>query len=261
MTEGSIEFDKISFGYPDGQGLVFDGLDLVLPRGIVSFMGQNGTGKSTLLLLAAGNLLPDLGNVKICGKDTTDLQDERERQKWVSLIFQNMEFQTEEVIGDLLPFVYEGGFHEKKDPSFVNTLTEVFGLETCLNRKTQEVSKGELQRTILAFSLLYGSRVLLMDEPIFALEYRQKERVMDFITSYAREQDLPVYYSVHELDISQKYSDSILLFYKNGGMELGSTDEMLTRDILEEAYEYPYGMLKRQESLFRDTLKQMHVRE
>ena len=48
-------------------------------------------------------------------------------------------------------------------------------LEKCLSRKTMEVSKGELQRTILAFSLLYGSRILIMDEPIFALEAYQKE--------------------------------------------------------------------------------------
>jgi ABC-type cobalamin/Fe3+-siderophores transport system ATPase subunit len=160
--------------------------------------------------------------------------------------------------GTLLDFVYENGYHENKKDDFVQHLAKTFELDHCLDKKTQEISKGELQRTILAFSLLYGSRILLMDEPIFAMEDYQKEKSMEFLVQYAKEHDLSIYYSVHELDISQKYSDHILLFYYRDGMltdiQLGPTDEIFNRDNIEEAFQIPYHMLKMREAIYREQL-------
>lgn len=251
-----IKFEGVSYTYQETEKVLFTDLDLTLPEGVVSLIGQNGSGKSTFLLLAAGNLLPDVGKVKICGVDTTEMRDENQRQRWVSLIFQNMEFQTEEVIGDLLPFVYDSGFHEKKDENFIKSLIGIFELDGILNKKTQEISKGELQRTILTFSLLYGSKVLLMDEPIFAMEPHQRIGVMDFLTSYSRDNKIPLYYSVHELDITEKYSDHVLLFHMDQRVRLGTPGELLQREVLEEAYEFPKPLLKKKESLCRDLLVQ-----
>jgi ABC-type cobalamin/Fe3+-siderophores transport system ATPase subunit len=166
-----------------------------------------------------------------------------------------MEFETEEPIGELLKFVYENGFHRNRDPAFLEQLVDVFELRATLGRRTQEVSKGELQRTILAFSLLYGSRILLMDEPIFALEPYQKTRAMSFLVAYAREHSLAVYYSAHELDITQKYSDTLLVLYEDDRPPLlGPTKDLFKRDIIEKAYDVPMSMLKRKESVYREAL-------
>jgi ABC-type cobalamin/Fe3+-siderophores transport system ATPase subunit len=124
-----------------------------------------------------------------------------------------------------------------------------------LAKRTQEVSKGELQRTIVAFSLLYGSKIIMMDEPIFALEEYQKHRIMAFLIDYTRRQDISLYYSVHELDISEKYADYLMLFHKNGRIELGPIGELYTRTNIEEAYEVPYIMLKRKEAIYREALR------
>jgi ABC-type multidrug transport system ATPase subunit len=181
-----ILFDSVTFRYPETERDIFTELDLELPAGIVSLVGQNGTGKSTLLLLAAGRLLPDSGRVLIRGTDTKSLGDEPARQALVSFIYQNMEFDTEETIGTLLRFVSANGLRGETSAEAVSEVVEAFELRALLGRRTQEVSKGELQRTILAFSLLYGSPILAMDEPIFALEDRQKTAAMDFLTERAR---------------------------------------------------------------------------
>jgi len=253
-----IEYENLTFRYPEANRVVFEDLSLTLPSGSVSFIGQNGTGKSTLMLLGGGFLLPDEGVVRIEGVDTKQLRDEHDRQRYISLVFQNMEFEAEEPIGELLDFVYRNGYHENKNDEFIPQLTEVFELEHCLDKKTQEISKGELQRTILAFSLLYGSRILLLDEPIFAMEGYQKEKSMEFLVQYAKKHDLSIYYSVHELDISQKYSDHVLLFYYRDGrltdIKLGPTDEIFNRDNIEEAFQIPYHMLKIREALYRERL-------
>ncbi len=250
-----ITLENVSFYYPDTARLVFSDLSINLPRGITTLVGQNGTGKSTLLRLAAGVLLPVQGSVLLRGIDTRTLRENQERYRHVSLVEQNIEFETEESIGDLLQDVHENGFHETKDPGLVTELVEVCELNKVLSRKTQEVSKGELQRTIIAFSLLYGSKILMFDEPIFALEDYQKHRIMKYLVEYAKSRDLSLYYSVHELDISEKYSDYLLLFHKNGRIELGATSQLYNRGNIEEAFEVPYVMLKRKEAIYREYLQ------
>jgi ABC-type cobalamin/Fe3+-siderophores transport system ATPase subunit len=116
------------------------------------------------------------------------------------------------------------------------------------------VSKGELQRTIIAFSLLYGSRIVMMDEPIFAMEEPQKHRIMGFLLEYIRARGLSLYYSVHELDISEKYSDWLLLFQRGRPPRLGPTRELFNQENIENAYEVPFSMLRSKESLYRKIL-------
>lgn len=252
-----IVFDRVSFAYPESEQPVFRDLSITIPAGVGSLIGQNGTGKSTFLLLAGGSLVPDDGRVLIDGIDTRELRDERERQRYVSFIFQNMEFETERPIGELLSFVYEGGFHQERSRSYVEELIEVFELRPVLSRRTQEVSKGELQRTILAFCLLYGSRILLMDEPIFALEPYQKQRAMAYLGGKARAEGLTLYYSVHELDISQMYSDWLVVFGRRGAApRVGPTPQLFTREVLEQAYEAPLATMKQKEALYREVMKQ-----
>jgi iron complex transport system ATP-binding protein len=250
-----ILIDNVTFKYEDAENPVFTDLALSLPAGLVSLVGPNGAGKSTLLLLAGARVLPQKGRVLIRGIDSKSLTDESEKQRYVSFIYQNMEFETEEPIAGLLEYVYSNGFHEKKTAGFLGDLIEVFELSKCLDRKTQELSKGELQRAILAFSLLYGSAIVMMDEPVFSLEPRQKEKSFEFIHEYAKQSGVSVYYSVHELDLSEKYSDQSVLFYKNGKITVGATGEILSKKNLEEAYDAPFSALKQKESLFREYLR------
>jgi iron complex transport system ATP-binding protein len=257
LMQAEIVFEGVSFRYPDETADVITKLDLSLPEGIVSLVGQNGTGKSTVLLLASGRLLPTEGRVLIRGRDTRELRDERQRQELVSFIYQNMELESEEPIGRLLTFVWENGLRADSPFNPIPELVEVFELAAVLGRRTHEVSKGELQRTILAFSLLYGSPIIAMDEPIFALEDHQKQRVMDYLAARARKEGMSLYYSVHELDISRKFSDFILLFDRNGQPRLGKTAEIFTRETIEQAYEVPFDMLKRREELYRRYLVEL----
>jgi iron complex transport system ATP-binding protein len=143
-----IEFKDVSYAYPEGDSPVFTGLSLSLPEGLVSLIGQNGTGKSTLLLLAGGRLIPDSGDVIIEGRNTREFASEEDRAKYAAFVYQNMEFETGEPVGALLTYVYENGFHAEKDLTFIDELVEVFELTRFMDRKTQELSKGELQRII-----------------------------------------------------------------------------------------------------------------
>jgi ABC-type cobalamin/Fe3+-siderophores transport system ATPase subunit len=267
-----IEFDRVSFSYPpedDAEAVpVFQELSISVPPGVTTLVGPNGIGKSTFMLLAGGRIIPDEGRVLLLGESTRRFgaaepspELEAERNQTASFIYQNMEFETEEPVGSLLTYVLEAGNHEDGAEELLKDIQEALELENCLNSRTQELSKGELQRTIIAFSLLYGSPIILMDEPVFALEEPQKDRVFAFLMEYARRRELTVLYSAHNIDLSAKYSDQTLLFYKEGELTIGPTPEVFTKEKLEQAFQAPYDTLYQRQSLYRDVLNRLGTKQ
>ena len=249
-----VEFLDVSFSYDEAP--VLTNLTLSIPQGVTSLTGPNGAGKSTFLLLASGRLLPSTGTVLLNGKDTTGL-DDGEKNRLCSLVYQNMEFETEEPLGDLLAFVFANGFLKASDKGFLKTVVTTFELGDLQARKTQTLSKGEMQRAVMAFSLLYGSQVVVMDEPVFALEEAQKRRALGFLAEYTRSAGMTLLYSAHELDLTRDFSDQVLLFPKGRPPLLGTAAALLTREVLEEAYQVPYVLLHQKEKLHRSALMQL----
>jgi ABC-type multidrug transport system ATPase subunit len=253
-SEECVRFSRVEYGYREDEPPVFSGVDLSVPEGVTALVGPNGAGKTTFLLLAGGRIIPSGGSVRLFGRETTQLREESERNRYASFIYQNMEFETDAPVGDLLETVYAQGHFDEKAPGLISELRDVLELEGTLRRRLQQLSKGEMQRVIIAFAVLYGSKSLLMDEPIFALEQYQKERVMDYLTAFAGESGMSVLYSLHELDISRRYADRVLLLPAQGSPELGPVDQMLSREKLEDAYEVPYDYLRRRQEFFREGL-------
>lgn len=276
----AVRFKNVSFYYtdlPDDDSAeleaantvnqVFSDLTLTLPRGMLSVVGENGIGKSTLMLLAAGRLFPTEGKVHVFGRDTDDFRAapshpdlEEERNKLVSVIYQNLEFETNETIGELTEAVAEMGVYSGDRQALLSDLRSVLELDSFLDKRMQELAKGQLQRAIIAFSLLYGSRMVVMDEPVFALEQPQKERTFEYLLDFSRNSDTTIYYSAHDLDLTQKYSDTMLLLQKKDTPRVGPTRELYTRENLEHAFQAPMDTLYRREHLFREMLMQMSPR-
>jgi ABC-type cobalamin/Fe3+-siderophores transport system ATPase subunit len=283
--ETAVRFDNVGFYYPKQEievvdnavqavenpnevTQVFRDVTAELPAAMMSVVGQNGIGKSTLLLLAGARLFPHEGSVTIYGTDSKKFVDaavdpelEQERNRLVSFVYQNMEFESEATVGELMEFVFENGFHEDADETFLDELKVAFELEGFLHLKTQQLAKGQLQRAIIAFSLLYGSKMIMMDEPVFALEEPQKDRVFAFLLEFSRGQSVPIYYSAHNLELTQKYSDYMLLFSKTGDFKVGPTEQLFTREEIEEAYQAPLDSLYRRDNLYREVLIRSHSQD
>lgn len=276
--ETAVRFENVEFHYPgreievvndsiesvvkpDEPNQIFRGVSADLPSGMMSIVGQNGIGKSTLLLLAGARLFPHEGTVSVYGTDTKKFVDaavdpdlEEERNRLVSFVYQNMEFESEAPVGELMEFVYENGFWEQRDERFLAELRAALELDGFLHLRTQQLAKGQLQRAIIGFSLLYGSRIIMMDEPVFALEEPQKDRVFAFLLDFSRTTGVPVYYSAHNLELTEKYSDFMLLFSKSGDFKVGPTKELFNREEIEAAYQAPLDALYRRDNLYREVL-------
>ena len=273
-----LEFNDVTFTYPPVEGdldengkqiepkPVFEHFSASLPKGFVSFVGQNGCGKSTLMLLASGRLTPDSGSVSLLGQNPASLDDEK-KNLLASVIYQNMEFETEDKVSELLSFVYKNGalkgnaktIRKSTDGGdLLSETIEVFELNSVLDHALTHLSKGEIQRVLLAFGILYGSDSLFMDEPLFAMENPQKEAALAYLKEFVHKTGKSIYISMHELDLTKKYADTVLLFYPNRDMALGTPEEVLTRDDVEKAYGVPYAMLKDHENLSREYLNSLN---
>ena len=274
-----LTFNDVTFTYPlvegdvDSEGKqivpspVFEHFSGTLPGGsLVSLTGQNGCGKSTFLMLASGRLSPDSGSITLLGQNPAALSQEQ-KNLLASVIYQNVEFETEEKVSELLAQVYSAGNlkHNAKavrsnrstagSTDLLDEVIEVFELSKLLDRPLTHLSKGEMQRVILAFSLLYGSPAVFMDEPLFAMEERQKEDALAYLKDFVKATGTTIYISMHELDLTKKYADNVLLFYPGREMAFGTPEEILTPEDLEKAYQIPAEMLKNKESLTREQLK------
>lgn len=269
-----IEFSDVSFAYPpvagdvdaDGKQImpvpVFEHFTGTIPSGFTSLIGPNGSGKSTFLMLASGRLVPQQGRCLLFGRDIALLPEEQ-KNLLASVIYQNMEFESQEEVAKLLSFVYQNGTlkgraaavrTEGKD--LLAECIEVFELEHVLSHPLTALSKGEIQRVLLAFSLLYGSPAVFMDEPLFAMEEGQKERALAYLRDYAAKTGCTMYICMHELDLTRRFAEKVLLFYPDRNIDYGTVEEVMTNDALEKAYGVPVSMLKHSEDMTREELKQ-----
>lgn len=273
-----LSFDNVSYTYPqigeietdeNGQPIlnqpVFDFFTAELPAGFTSLIGPNASGKSTFLLLAGGRVAPQQGKVRLFSEDISHATPEK-RDELASFIFQNMEFETDDPVGPLLEQVFGNGFFKagsskkakdaKLSTTFYNDVLKVFELSGIMDRKLNGISKGEMQRVLMAFSVLYGSRSIFMDEPMFAMEDAQKHEAMQFLRDFCTTTGTPVWIAMHELELSKKYAENVALFFPNRDIDFGSPAEVLTKDALETAYGVPAAMLRDTEALNRKSLKE-----
>jgi iron complex transport system ATP-binding protein len=213
------------------------------------------------MLLASGRLLPQSGCCRLFGQDVARLGGEQ-KNLLASVIYQNMEFETEEKVGDLLKQVFQNGKLKGKvkalrsESDLLEEAVEIFELKDSLEKSLTHLSKGEIQRVLLAFSILYGSDSIFMDEPMFAMEDRQKEASLEYLREFVHKTGKTIYIAMHELDLSKKYADQVLLFYPNRDMSLGTPEEVLTDEDLEKAYEIPAALLKKKEDMTRKQLQE-----
>lgn len=269
-----IAFNNVHFSYPPVEGdidengnqiqspVVFDHFSAELPSGFVSLVGPNGSGKSTFMLLASGRLLPVEGKIWLFGKETSVLTEE-ERNELASFIYQNMEFDTDDKVVELLDYVYKNGLLKgtakginNPDEDLLIEIKNVFELNSLRNKKLNALSKGEMQRVLLAFSLLYGSKSVFMDEPLFAVEEYQKHNSLKYLKDFSKVTNTTIYISMHELELTKKYAQTVMLFYPNHNIDLGTPEEVMTDSDLEKAYGIPVSMLKHSEIMTRNQIKE-----
>jgi len=260
-----VEMQGVTYTWPaenDGEPhTVFSDMTVSVPKGCNFLVGPNGIGKSTFMLLAGGRIFPDSGSVLVLGTDTTRYGDapfdpelEQERNQLVSFVYQNMEFETEAPIGEVFEMVAGSAQDPRAAGEVRSELVAAADLHERLSTPMHQLSKGEMQRAIVVMSLLYGSPVVMMDEPVFAVEWHRAERLLSTVREHCAATDTTVGISAHDVELARRFADNVVLFDTDGAVTVGSPEELLSRERLEQAFRAPYDTLYERQHLYRQML-------
>lgn len=178
---------------------------------VVALFGPSGSGKTTILRLIAGLLSPDEGRIVLSGRvvfDSVQRINLRPRDRRVGLVFQDgLLFPHMTVRQNLLYGAWARGVSE---PERFRRTVDVLGIAHLLDRAPRHLSGGEKQRVAIGRALLSDPAVLLMDEPVAALDQERRAEILPYIERLLREAPIPLLYVSHAMAEVERLADEIV---------------------------------------------------
>ena len=212
-------------------GFMLD-VDLTLPAGqINAIMGPSGSGKTSILRAIAGLDRAASGQIIVQGQvwqDDTNGQFVPTHQRGVGYVFQESSLFTHLNVLENLRFGLKRAKHKSISLSLEHC-TVLLGLNALLERSTTTLSGGERQRVAIARALLSSPGLLLLDEPLAALDGQRKAELLPYLESMHRELDIPVLYVSHAADEVARLADHLVLLEAGRVRASGAVTELLTR--------------------------------
>ncbi len=195
--------------------------------GITALFGRSGAGKTSIINALAGLLKPDRGRIAVGGETLFDSErgiDLPPERRHLGYIFQEHRlFPHYSVRGNLL-YGGKGG-----DGISLDTVVTLLGIERLLSRRVAELSGGEKQRVAIGRALLASPRLLLMDEPLAALDAARKAEIMPFIARLRDELRLPIIYVSHAMEEVVQLADTLALVDDGRIAAIGPVEELTSR--------------------------------
>jgi putative spermidine/putrescine transport system ATP-binding protein len=208
-----------------GGVVAVDGIDLEVRRGeFVTLLGPSGSGKTTTLRIVAGFMAPTGGTIEIDGRDMTRVPPHR---RDVGMVFQNYALFPHMTAAQNIGFPLQmRGRSRAEITQRVGDALALVKLETFGDRYPRQLSGGQQQRIALARAVVFQPRLLLMDEPLGALDRKLRESLQLEITHISRELGATVVYVTHDQEEALVMSDRIAIF-NNGQIEQAGSGEDL----------------------------------
>jgi iron complex transport system ATP-binding protein len=232
-----ITIDGLQFSYTSTPILDNVNADLSGHK-LVSILGPNGVGKSTLIHCINKILTPKGGTVMIDGKDVKEITI-KEMSKIVGYVpySANDSFPLSVVDTVMMgrhPHSKWGSLDS--DLRIVYETLEMLGISHLAMRSFNELSAGQHQKVMLARGLAQEPRILLLDEPTSNLDVRHQLEVTKLLRKMAEEKDILVIMISHDINIAAKYSDEILMMHQGSIFATGTPKEVITEENLKAVY-------------------------
>ena len=204
-------------------------VQLDLPgQGITALFGPSGCGKTTILRSIAGLETGSRGNVSVNGLIWQDDQQwVPPHQREIGYVFQEASlFPHLSVRGNLGYGRQRAGGARQSD---LDPLIDLLGIAPLLDRRPSSLSGGERQRVAIARALAVNPRLLLMDEPLAALDMRRKQEILPYLERLQRELKIPVLYVTHAPDEVTRLAQHLVVLENGRVLASGSLVEMSSR--------------------------------
>ena len=221
--EEVIVFEGISKAY--GASNALHPIDLSVRRGeFLSLLGPSGSGKSTILNIIAGAVGPSTGRLSLEGRDVSRMPP---RDRGLGMVFQNYALLPHLSVFDNVAFplrIRGCGAPEIRE-RVAGALARV-GLGGYEHRKPRELSGGQQQRVGIARCIVYSPSIILMDEPLGALDKKLRDQLQNEIKRLHRELGTTLVYVTHDQEEALNLSDRVCLMNAGRIAQLGTPDEL-----------------------------------
>jgi molybdate/tungstate transport system ATP-binding protein len=188
------------------------------------FLGPSGSGKTMLLELIAGMWYPDSGKIIMNNKDVTRFPPEN---RGVGFVYQNYMLFPHKTVFDNIAFGLNLRKVEKNEiKSQVEELMNLFGISHISNRLPRTLSGGEQQRTALARALIIRPKVLLMDEPLSAVDRITREELIQEFKKIHQKFKITIIHVTHNFDEALQLADRVAIMKKGTISQIGDIDEV-----------------------------------
>ena len=219
-----VEFERVSKSF-DGRTLVVRDLDLWIRKGeFLTLLGPSGSGKTTCLMMLAGFEVPTSGAIRIDGRP---MQHVPPRRRGIGMVFQNYALFPHMTVGENLAFPLEvRGLDPERRRERVQRALELVRLGGLEQRRPRQLSGGQQQRVAIARALVFEPDLVLMDEPLGALDRRLREELQYEIRRIHQDLGVTVLYVTHDQHEAMVLSDRVAVF-RAGRIEQIASPEAL----------------------------------
>ncbi len=224
MSDSFLELKNLKKSFAPGEA-VLQGINLTIRQGeFVTLLGASGCGKTTTLRIIAGLEQPDSGSVWLEGQDVTALEP---NQRDVNTVFQNYALFPHMNVADNIGY----GLKIRKSPKAeikkkVKEMLELVQLEGYEKRKPSELSGGQKQRVAIARALANNPRVLLLDEPLGALDLQLRRTMQLELKRLQKKLGITFIYITHDQEEAINMSDRIVVMNQGQFEQIGTPDEI-----------------------------------
>ena len=244
----TIEISNLSFAYGASKNPVIKDINLTIDEpGLYCIIGPNGVGKSTFIKCINKIFKPATGTVKINGKDVEEMSN-KEVSKLIGYVpVSGTDMFSMPVIDAILigRYTQQKWKTTSEDLDIVYRTMKLLGISSLALHGFNELSAGQHQKVAIARGLVQEAPILLLDEPTANLDVRYQVYIAELLKGLTAKTGMTAIMISHDLNISAKYADKIILMTPPGTVrEMGTPEEVITKKNIEEVYGVNCEMVK-----------------
>ena len=227
QNDGFVVFDHVQKSY-DGEILVVKDLNLSIGKGeFLTMLGPSGSGKTTCLMMLAGFETATHGDIRLDGRPINSVPPHK---RGIGMVFQNYALFPHMTVGENLSFPLEvRGMGKDEREAKVKRALDMVQMYSFINRRPAQLSGGQQQRIALARALVFDPSLVLMDEPLGALDKQLREHMQFEIKHLHENLGITVVYVTHDQGEALTMSDRVAVFNDGRIQQLAPPDELYER--------------------------------
>ncbi|GAA6188651.1 ABC transporter ATP-binding protein [Litorivita sp. NS0012-18] len=223
-NDAFVEFERVQKSY-DGETLVVKDLNLSMPKGeFLTMLGPSGSGKTTCLMMLAGFETATHGDIRLGGISINNIPPHK---RGIGMVFQNYALFPHMTIAENLSFPLEVRKMGKSErEAKVKRALDMVEMGTFGGRRPAQLSGGQQQRVALARALVFEPELVLMDEPLGALDKQLREKMQFEIKAISDNLGITVVYVTHDQTEALTMSDRVAVFQDGRIQQLAPPDQL-----------------------------------